>query len=236
MKQAVIIIGGYNSLWPTYFKMARDLEDLTGLQTIAVPLMPWHWWITQRNRDATNVLTKLEETVAWAGRRFRADQLILVGHSAGGVIARLYVSEQPVWGQDYPGGGRVTTLVTLGSPHCDEKGIETGWFLTDEANRLAPGSVCADRIRCRAVVGRYLRGRQNGRPGERRAYRTYRFFIGEGNVWGDGIVPVRSAGLEGAETLILEGVGHSMRIGSGWYGGSSDIIRLWWPDGVGDAS
>ncbi len=235
MKQAIIIIGGYKSIWPTYLRMARDLEDLTGLQTIGVPLMPWHWWRLGRGQDGTNLLRKLEETVSWARRRLKAHRFILVGHSAGGIVARLYLHEEPVWGSLYQGVEHVTTLITLGSPHCSEKGSDTGWILTDEANRLVPATHYAGRIRYRAVAGHYVRGRQNGSYTERRAHRNYRFFGSPGDVWGDGMVPVHSAHLDGAETLILDGVAHSSKFGSSWYGGSKKVISRWWPAGVTDA-
>jgi len=235
MKQAVIIIGGYNSLWPVYLKMARDLEELTGLQAVGVPLMPWHWWAVQRKQEATNVLRRLEDTVIWARRRFRADRFILVGHSAGGVIARLYLCDRPVWGRVYAGVEHVAAIVTLGSPHCSDKGTETGWFLSDEANRLVPGAVYADQIQYRAVAGRSIQGQRNGQFRERRAFRIYRNFAGQGDIWGDGIVPVQCAGLDGAETLVLDGVAHSGKVDHHWYGGTKDIIRRWWLEGVRDA-
>jgi pimeloyl-ACP methyl ester carboxylesterase len=235
MVQAIIVIGGYNSLWPSYLKMARDLEDLSGLQAIGVPLMPWHWWEARQTRDATTVLHKLQETVSWARRRLQADRFILVGHSAGGVIARLYLHDEPVWGHVYAGVEHVSVVITLGSPHCGDRGTNTGWILTDEANRLVPGTFYAERIRYRAVAGQYLRGHQNGNRRERRAFPIYEFFTGQGNVWGDGMVPIQSALLDGAETLVLEGVAHSRKLGSHWYGGSKSIIHRWWPTGELDA-
>src|SRR5512136_2055524 len=127
MKEAIVLIGGYNSLWPGYLKMARDLEDVTravsppGLQVIGVPVMPWHWWEARRTKDGTQILQKLQETVTWARRRLQADRLVLVGHSAGGVLARLYLYEGTVWGHAYAGVEQVTTLITLGSPHCSDR-------------------------------------------------------------------------------------------------------------------
>ncbi len=235
MKRAIIIIGGYNSIWATYLRMARDLEDLTGLQAIGVPLMPWHWWSLGRTQDGTNLIQKLEETVIWARRRLRAHRFIFIGHSAGGIIARLYLHDGPVWGSLYLGVEHVTTLITLGSPHCSEKGPDTGWVLTDEANRLAPGTCHDGRVRYLAVAGQYMRGCENGSSVERRAHRAYHFFGGQGDVWGDGMVPVQSAQLDGAESLILDGVAHSRKFGASWYGGSKTIIRRWWPVGVTDA-
>jgi pimeloyl-ACP methyl ester carboxylesterase len=231
MKRAIIVIGGYSSLWPAYLGMARHLADLTGLQAITAPLMPWHWWTAQQAQEATGILEKLRETVVWARRKVRAGRFILVGHSAGGLIARLYLCEQPVWGQRYAGAGHVETVVTLGTPHCSDRGTDTGWFLADQANRLAPGTPHAPAIRYQAVAGRALQGQQNGSGRQRRAYRTYRFFAGQGDVWGDGTVPIHSARLDGAEAQLLDGVVHSLKHGRAWYGGSPAIVGRWWPGG-----
>lgn len=247
MNQAIIIIGGYNSLWPLYLKMARDLEDLTSLQAVAVPLMPWHWWASRRRADATELLQKLDETVTWARRRFQADRFILVGHSAGGLLARLYLYEGPVWGHTYCGVEHVSTVCTLGSPHCSESGKNLGWFLSDEANRLVPGTPFAAGTSCaagighagkvhyHAVAGRYIQGHQKGSLKERRAFQFYRFFAGQGDAWGDGLVPVQCARLDGAKTTVMEGVAHSRKLGRDWYGGSKAIIRGWWPRGDANA-
>ena len=228
MKQAIVVIGGYNSAWPQYLNMARHLEDVSGLEAVGVPLMPWHWWAANKKQEGGELLQKLEETVSWAQRRFGALRLTLVGHSAGGLLARLYLQEQPIWGHVYAGHEHVSRLITLGSPHCQDKGTTTDWFLTDMANTLAPGTPYADRIHYSAVMGRYLRGRGDGDRREQRAFRAYQFLGGEGAVWGDGIVPVAAGQLDGAETLILEGVAHSRKYDRNWYGGSRAVIRRWW--------
>jgi pimeloyl-ACP methyl ester carboxylesterase len=232
MNQAIIIIGGYNSLWTAYLKLARELEDLTGLLAVGVPLMPWHWWSATRAENAGNILQKLESTVGWARRRHGVESFILVGHSAGGLVARLYLCEEPVWGQATNGLEHVTGLVSLGSPHCSQKGAKAGWFLTAEANRLAPGATYAHSVDYLAVAGRYLRGDQRGGWRERRAFRSYAIFGGRGDVWGDGAVPLDCAHLAGAHAVTLEGVAHSSKYGSNWYGASKSIIRRWWPDWV----
>jgi len=236
MRQAIIIIGGYNSLWPYYLKMARDLEDLSGLRAVGVPLMIWDWQKAERRQDAADLLRKLSETVVWARRRLQAERFILVGHSAGGILARLYLCEQPVWGQVYAGVEHVTEIITLGSPHLSDRGTDSGWFLSDEANRLVPGTPYAGAVRYRIVAGQYLKGRENGTYRERRAFHLYRYFAGRGDIWGDGMVPLQSAGLDGTETLVLEGVAHSGKMGRNWYGGSKAVARRWWPLRVSDAA
>jgi pimeloyl-ACP methyl ester carboxylesterase len=232
MKQSITIIGGYNSIWTGYLKMARELEALTGLPTVAVPLMPWHWWQAERAKDATVILERLEESLAWARRRHKAQKSILVGHSAGGLIARLYLSDRPVWSQVYRGVERVSGLVTLGSPHCDLEGRKTGWFLTDEANRLVPGTPYAHRVCYRTVAGRFVLGNRSGARPERRAYRSYSFFGSRGDVWGDGVVPLECARLTGATGVTLPDVAHSRKYHAAWYGASRKIIQRWWPKEV----
>jgi pimeloyl-ACP methyl ester carboxylesterase len=234
--KAIIIIGGYNSLWPAYLGMARGLEDLTGLRAVGVPVMPWDWWMAEQARDASNILRKVSRTVVWARRRLDARCFVLVGHSAGGLIARVYLSDRSAWGTTYAGVQHTTSLITLGSPHCSNTASPTSWFLTDMADHLAPGAPFADRVQYRAVAGRYLEGTPHGSYRQRRAHRLYTYFSGRGDIWGDGIVPVDCALLEGAEPLVLDGVAHSRRVGREWYGGAKALIRRWWPDGTSNES
>ena len=52
---------------------------------------------------------------------------------------------------------------------------------------------------------------------------------GDAAVWGDGITPVASASLDGAENLVLEGVYHSplgAEAGRPWYG-SAGVLEQW---------
>ncbi len=234
--QAIVIIPGYNSFWFNYLSMARHLEDVSGLPVTAVPLMPWHWWTATSAGEGTELMRRLVETIEWARQRLLADRFVLVGHSAGGLLARLYLSGGEVWGRTYRGSEQVDALVTLGTPHCsdrtpaDSEKPGDGWFLIDAANRIDPPGIQTNHIRCLAVAGRRVQARQSGGIRERRAYRMYHLVGGrEDDIWGDGVVPVRCARLDGAENIVLDDVGHSGEFGSHWYGGSEAIIRLWWP-------
>lgn len=235
MNEAVIVIGGYNSIWPAYLKLARCLEDFGRRPVVAVPLLPWHWWAATRDKDATHILHRLAETISWARRRLHASSFALVGHSAGGLVARLYLSEEPVWGHTYTGVDHISSIVTLGSPHCGNRlpdpntDLAGNWFLVNEANRLVPGATHGGRVRYLAVAGRFVLSKEDGTYSERRAHRYYSIMNGQdGSEWGDGIVPVRCAQLEGAGKLVLDGVSHSTRFGRPWYGGSRQVIQRWW--------
>ena len=229
MKQAIIIIGGYNALWTAYLGMARHLEDVSGLPAVGVPLAPWHWFKLNRTENGSHMLHKVRETVDWARRRLRAERFVLVGHSAGGLLGRLYLHDGPVWGERYAGVEHVDMLITLGSPHCPDKGTRTGWHLTDEANRLVPGVPYADRVRYVTVIGRAVEAHPLGNHEQRRAFHGYQYFSPWNDAWGDGIIPLSSAQLDGAQTVVLDGVTHSRRYGRDWYGASREIVRRWWP-------
>jgi pimeloyl-ACP methyl ester carboxylesterase len=234
MTHNIVIIGGYNSAWPLYLGAARRLEAVTGRPAVAVPIMPWHWWGADRSEDATPLLQKLAGTLDWSRRRHGVERSVLVGHSAGGLLARLYLADGAVWGHHYNGVGQVARVFTLGSPHCGLHDAGTGWYLSDAANDLAPGAPRGDTIPFCAVAGRILQGRKDGSYFERRAYRRYRFFTGEDGAWGDGTVPVDCARLDGAQDVVLEGVAHSLRTiptpGAEWYLSSAAVIRRWWPE------
>lgn len=233
MSQIIVMIGGYNSWWPTYLKPAHDLEDLTGLPAVGVRLWPWHWWSANRRQDATHLLARVARTVADARDRYAAEEVILVGHSAGGLLARLYVSDQPVWGRTYAGLEHVRRIITLGTPHSTLHQAGNGWYLTDTVNRLAPEATFAPRISHCTVAGRFTKGDSHGNRLQRRAYRAYKYFAGDGDVWGDGVVPVANAQLEAAQKIILDGVAHGRRTDAAWYAGSREILRRWWPSGDG---
>ena len=222
-----MIVGGYNSAWPLYLPAARHLESVTGQRAVAVPLMPWHWWTAGRRHNAALLLDKLDGAVGWARRRRGAERCTLVCHSAGGLVARLYVCGEGAPGGRYEGAGLVDAIYTLGSPHCQQRGTATGWYLNSLANRAAPGTPHNDTIAYRAVAGQAVEGRADGSPREQVAYRNYRAIGGEGNGWGDGTVSLACARLDGAENVTLDGVGHSLHFGR-WYLSSPDVIRRWW--------
>ena len=121
----------------------------------------------------------------------------IVGHSAAGWISRIFLSSRPYGGKAYGGsGGRVSKLVTLGSPHAASEGVafaNVAW-----ANREAAP------VPALAVAG----GGFGGATAESFTTDSYAF-CGAPDAEtcdGDGVTPVASAlDLPGAETLLLDG-------------------------------
>lgn len=95
----------------------------------------WRWVHTINNRPrnttvpilARNLAHEVEELCAAAG----VEQIDLIGHSMGGIIASFYINE-------LGGESRVRRLVTLGTPWQGTRTWVFGWFR--EAHDLAPDS------------------------------------------------------------------------------------------------
>ena len=130
-------------------------------------------------------------------------RVALIGHSAAGWMARIYLSTRAYGGKAYAGADLVHSLVTLGTPHIQGVGVpfvSVGW-----ANREP---VPLD-VRCLAVGGRGLKGDRSGELTEK----SYDFCTPEGTggalLDGDGTTTIESAiGLPGVETLVLDDCTH----------------------------
>ena len=89
----------------------------------------------------------------------------------------------------------------------------------------------APRIGYVSVSSRLLVGRRDGTPRERVAWLVYRDLLGDRDadaIEGDGLVPVRSALLPGAASLVFDDVSHGQWPGRPWYGSDEPLDR-WWP-------
>jgi hypothetical protein len=57
--------------------------------------------------------------------------------------------------------------------------------------------------------------------------RSYQAIAGRIDLEGDGLVPVQSALLDGAEAITLPGVAHGGAFGPRWYG-TPAVVEQWW--------
>src|SRR4029077_3738234 len=109
-------------------------------------------------------------------------------------------------------------IVTLGTPHlvsaAGRAGRRLGETALDAANRVVPGPAFAPTTGYLTVASALRLGRSRGGRDERIAYRLYRSIHAEapasdeGDITGDVLVPLASAGLPGVESIVLEGVAH----------------------------
>ncbi|BBD61178.1 hypothetical protein NIES2109_39800 [Nostoc sp. HK-01] len=226
MPLPTVIVPGYLESAIAYQTLETSLKQL-GFPTVTVPLRRRDWLPTVGGRPVTPILQKLDQTVKQILQAYPATQINLIGHSAGGWISRIYLGEKPytprnqaqpsVWNA-HP---LIATLITLGTPHISQEHW-TRWNLDFVANNY-PGAFYKN-VRYVCVAGKTIFGER--RPGSWLAYSSYQLTCGQGNTWGDGITPIASAHLEGAENLIIEGVRHSPRSPGIWYG-SPEPLNIW---------
>lgn len=223
-----VILPGYFASAIAYRQLEQHLQQ-QGFPTTTVPLRRRDWIPTLGGYPVTPILQQLNRTVKQVLQQSGCSQINLIGHSAGGWIARIYLGEKPYW---IPRGGNcspqtwgahasIATLVTLGTPHISQE----QWTRQnlDFTNQNYPDAFHPN-VQYICVAGKAVYG-------ERRwstwiAYNSYQLTCGAGNSWGDGITPIPAAHLQGAKNLTLEDVRHSPRNDSRWYG-SADVVPIW---------
>ncbi|GFH49909.1 hypothetical protein CTEN210_06385 [Chaetoceros tenuissimus] len=135
-------------------------------------------------------------------RKDAKGRIALIGHSAGGWISRVYLSNRNYGGRSYNGSELVHSLVTLGSPNANAPGAafkSIEWINREEI---------PDNVRALAVAGKGFQGDKCGTFTKN----AYSFCCSEGSDGsqydGDGVTPVFSAlAMEGknCDKLVLEG-------------------------------
>lgn len=228
MSRPIVILPGYLAGAVEYRVLEQTLQSL-GFPTVTVPLRWQDWVPTIGGRSVTPILRILETTVQQVIQQHGASKVTLVGHSAGGWLSRIYLGEKPycvhpndaddcVWSAR----DRVTTLITLGTPHTSlERWTRKN---LDFVNLSYPGAFYSD-VRYVCVAGKAVYG---DRWRSWLAYSSYKLTCGQGNTWGDGITPIEAAHLDGAENLVLDGAMHSPRGNRVWYG-SPGLLEQWMP-------
>lgn len=230
MPLPTVILPGFFAGALEYRSLEQSLQQL-GFPCVTVPLRQRDWIPTVGGRSMVPILQSIDTTVKQVIKKYNTPKINLIGHSAGGWIARIYLGEKPynvhsdvtekaaLW-QAYPS---VATLVTLGTPHISQE----RWTKRnlDFVKMNYPGAFYPD-VKYVCVAGKAIYGER--RPGKWLAYNSYKLTCGLGNCWGDGITPVEAAHLQGAINLTLEDVLHSPRRFGIWYG-SSAVMQAWVP-------
>jgi pimeloyl-ACP methyl ester carboxylesterase len=157
--------------------------------------------------------------------------VIVVGHSGGGIFARLAMSNVPFNGRAGGMADRVGCLVTLGTPHglgrLSNRYRHAGHAATDFLERSTPGAWFAPRTSYLSV-GSSMPPVATVNLAGRLTREFFTIAVGDETAGlGDGIVPFAAVHLEGAAQLTFDDVHHGV-IGTPWYGDDA-IIDRWWP-------
>jgi pimeloyl-ACP methyl ester carboxylesterase len=221
--QPIVILGGFLSWGRLYRDMGKSLLALTGAPVHIVPVTCADWLPSVTLAGWSRLLHKLDQTVREAVRASPTGRITLVGHSSGGVIGRLYLSPEPFQGCVYRGLEYVNVLITLGSPHHNDRGGQNRRWVDVKY----PGAYYFPDVTYVSVAGRAVMGDRGGSPLARLAFGAYRRLCGTGETWGDGLVPVTSALLEGSHQIALSGVYHYGMAAKPWYG-TAEAVARWW--------
>ena len=230
MNEPVVLIGGFGSHWRDYWSFSRAIARVSGRRVFITSINRLTWLVAGFT-DYYILLERAAKAVAHALDVTKASCVILVGHSAGGVVARSYLADRLSRPHRTPYNGyqRVQRIVMVGSPlHPLTETKHAGMKHAAWVDREYPGAFFAPDVQYLSVLGRLIEGRRDGTPSERRAYNSYRYVCGKGDVWGDGVVPNLMSQLDGVPCVQLEGVGHSPGWGPRWYGSDESTVRLWW--------
>jgi hypothetical protein len=157
----------------------------------------------------------------------------VVGHSAGGLLARLAMSTEPLDGRRAGVADAVGCLVTLGTPHRLAPRLRwrhAGVRAAAQLERTSPGCWHAPRTAYVTVGSTFVAPSQRVPTSLPRQGigGIMRLLVGPTpDAHGDGIVDDVIARLEGAAHVALPDVLHGT-IGGPWYGDKVAIER-WWP-------
>jgi hypothetical protein len=243
VRPTVLVLGGFMTSPPMYLRLSRRLA----MRDTAVVVSSRVWapdWMLAAWRGLGPILTRSGRALLLASERSAASPLsrgaplLVIGHSAGGMLARLLTSPVPFAGRRLNAAGRIGAIVTLGTPHRvspdGDIGERISMHATAFADRAVPDACFAPRVGYVSVASRAIIARPTGLGRERAAWRLYQALLPDLDVDeypGDGLVPMRSALLPGSRQIVLDGPVHGQLSGRPWYG-SEPHIDEWWPAAV----
>ena len=225
--QPVVILGGFLITDEAYQPLVDWLRVKRGINASVVHASRTDWLLTTWGVGWRRLLQRTEDRVVKVLKDSGCEHVTLIGHSSGGVMLRLYLADHGLHGASLNGQRHCNRLISLGSPHQAERATP----LRARVDRLLPGCTCpgVDYV---SVAGRLdLASPMATNFARRSAARSYRQIAGDGDVSGDGLVPVSSALLNGSRPIELAETAHGGVFGSTWYG-SIERIEQWWDQTV----
>ena len=222
----IVILPGVLFWDSLYAGMKKALASYIPQEKIAIVPVHVHDWIgfpPSPERSTNRVMAKLDRTIAGTRDRYPDEEITIVAHSGGGTVAMVYLLEQPFQGDVYGRSGSVGKLLALGTPfHTTEHYAR---IKTDFISRhLTPGFF--ERCKVVSIVSDQYTGSLEKGFIERMCYMFYKNVSEKGDVRGDGIVPVKSCFLKGAENVTISGIEHLPTPHTTWYG-TREGVEQW---------
>jgi predicted ThiF/HesA family dinucleotide-utilizing enzyme len=221
--QPVVILGGFLITEEAYQPMAKTIRESGVADVVVVPVSRLDWLLTSWGFGWRRVLDRVAAAVEQQQTLSTSGQVTLVGHSSGGVMLRLYLSDVEFQGRRYGGSERCNRLVTLGSPHQAVRATP----LRAMVDRRFPGCHHPDVDYVSVAGALDLSDSTASAFSRRSASGSYKSIVGDAEVAGDGLVPVSSALLKDARHFVLNATAHGGLFGAPWYG-SPERVQSWW--------
>jgi hypothetical protein len=231
----VVIIGGFLTE-PLFYRPMRSRLLATGAERVTIAGIHLPDWLALPFAGMGPVSLRGARAIRDA-RRASPAPLIVIGHSAGGIVARLAMSTVPFERRVTGVADDVGCLVTLGTPHRLLPSIpfwrHPGVRATEFLERVSPGTHLAPRCGYLTVGSSLVppEARRVTNPARSIVNRMLRPFIGAvPGASGDGIIDDELSRLDGARHVELPDVLHGT-FGGPWYG-DAEVIERWWPAAV----
>ena len=238
LRPTVLVLGGFLTAPPMYRPFVERLRERGAAEVVVSSVWTPDWLIAAGRGSAAITARSWRALVAasrLSGELSDGSPLLVVGHSAGGLIARLLTATEPFPGRRFGAASRIGAIVTLGTPHALSGGAGVGrrlnGIVAGVAEAAVPGAFYSPEIGYVSVASRAIRADPTGDGRERVAGLLYRSVIGRAAVpgtEGDGLVPVAATRLAGARHVLLDHSIHGPGAGAPWYG-SDDALDIWWP-------
>ena len=223
LDQPFIILGGFLINSSAYKEMSDYIKIRTNNKVLIVPVNKIEWLSTNWSFGWKKILEKVEKTVKELSNESSTGKVTLIGHSSGGMILRLYLSDLLFSRKIYNGKDYANCLITLGSPNQAKRATYLRNFVTSKL----PGSFYSKDVNYISVAGELdLNGPIATKTSLRLSKSSYRALNGNENVIGDGLVPRESALLIGSKQLVMKETAHGKAFGKDWYG-SKNKVEEW---------
>ncbi len=238
LEPVVVVLGGFLTVPFIYRRFANRLEA-RGARAVVVSQVWLPDWLIAASRGLAAISTRSGRAIKAASLMSEdlaeGAPLLVIGHSAGGLVGRLLTAPEPFPGRRFGAASRIGALVTLGSPHNVTTGAGVGRRVSVLAAAIAdqhvPGAYHSPSVGYVSVGSRAIVADPIGTGQERVSYRLYRSILGPAagvGTPGDGLVPTASALLAGARHIVLEDAVHGPGSGGPWYG-TDEQMDGWWP-------
>tara|TARA_B100000965_G_C19592130_1_gene758438 strand:- start:389 stop:1090 length:702 start_codon:yes stop_codon:yes gene_type:complete len=221
--QPVIILGGFLININAYKEMQEYIHTRTSDKVVVVPVSKLEWLATNWSFGWKNILDKVDKIVKELSEESSTRKVTLIGHSSGGMILRLFLSDLLFNRNKYNGKAMANCLITLGSPNQAKRATYLRSFVSSQL----PGSFYSEFVKYISVAGELdLNGLNATKISVRLSKSSYRALNGSSDVIGDGLVPRDSALLFGSKQIVMKETAHGKTFGKEWYG-SKNKVEEW---------